>query len=141
MNRRKSLCLVTALLLAAGCDSRLVKVTGKLTYRGQPVPSTLVVFKPEDGGRSSKGVTNADGEFTLHYGRQEMGATRGRHTVCLSYVVSNEEELGQAGPRVSRELKAVIGRYGDPKKSPLRYEVKESGQFIEINLEDAQPSR
>jgi hypothetical protein len=137
MNARKSW-LVAALALtlaASGCSSRLVKVTGRLTYHGEPVPSTLVTFWPENNTRPSKGVTDDDGRFNLQYSRQEVGATRGRCTVFLTYVVSNEEELGQIRPKASRELKAVIAKYGDPEKSPLHYEITKNGDFFDIQLE------
>jgi hypothetical protein len=81
-------------MFVCGCGGNLVEVTGKLTHRGQPVPSTRVTFLPDDGGRKSTGVTDADGIFRLKYSRTQAGVTRGAHTVCLSYVVSNEEELG-----------------------------------------------
>jgi hypothetical protein len=126
-----------ALLLAAtGCGgSGLLKVTGRLTYKGQPVPNTQVTFLPDDGSRKSVGHTDDDGHFTLKYSRTETGASRGHHTVFLNYVPSNEEELGQAPSKASRELKAVITKHGDPKTSPLHYEVNKSGQVIDINLE------
>jgi hypothetical protein len=130
---------VAALALALGAGGcggpRLVKVTGKLTCKGRPVPSTLVTFLPDDGGRASKGVTDDDGNFTLRYSRTEAGATRGPCTVFLTYVVSNEEELGKIPPKASRELKAAVARYGDPKTSTLRYEITTNGQFIPIDLE------
>jgi hypothetical protein len=137
MNSR-TICLLAALVLplaAFGCGSRFVKVTGKLTYHGKPVPSTLVTFLPDDGSRASKGVTDDDGNFTLHYSRQEPAATRGPCKVFLTYVVSNEEELGQISPKASKELKGVITRYGDPDKTLLHYEITKNGQYFEINLE------
>ena len=124
------------LVAAAGCgDSHFVKATGKVTFQGKPVPSTLVTFQPEDGSRPSKGLTNDAGEFTLRYSRQQTGVTRGRHSVFLTYVVGNEEELGKSPPKASKELKAVIRKSGDPKTSPLHYEVTENGQSFEITLE------
>jgi hypothetical protein len=128
---------VLALLLAgSGCSrSRFVKVSGRLTWKGRPVPSTLVTFMPDDGGRSSKGVTDDDGNFTLNYSRHQVGATRGPCTVFLTYVVSNEEELHQIPPKASRELKKVIARYGDPKNSPVHVDLAKNGEFFEIELE------
>jgi len=41
-------------------------VTGRLTYKGEPVPSTTVKFCPdEEGKRPSQGVTDDQGNFTL----------------------------------------------------------------------------
>ena len=47
MNRRHPIlaAVLAAALAAAGCSGPLVKVTGRLTYKGQPVPSTLVIFR------------------------------------------------------------------------------------------------
>ena len=138
MNARTSRLLAAAALLllgVGGCSSRLVKVSGRLTYKGEPVPSTLVTFLPDNGSRASKGLTDDNGNFTLRYSREEVGATRGPCTVLLTYYVSNEEELGQIKPKASKELKAVIAKYGDPTKSPLHYEITKNGQFFEINLE------
>jgi hypothetical protein len=128
-----------ALLLAAGGCSRsdLVSATGTLTYKGQPVPSTWVIFQPdEEGKRASRGLTDDHGNFTLTNSRTDKGVLRGKHTVFLKYHVGAEEEMGTAPPKASRELKALIGgKYGDPKTSPLHYEVSKSGQHFEINLE------
>jgi hypothetical protein len=123
-------------LVAGGCGGkRLVSVSGRVTYQGRPVPSTLVTFQPADGSRPSKGVTDDDGRFTLRYSRTEAGASRGKCTAFLTYVVSNEEELHQAPPKASKELKEVIARYGDPEKSSLHYDVTKDGQVVEITLE------
>src|SRR5205807_7981047 len=110
-----------ALLLAvSGCNSSgLVSATGKLTYKGQPVPSTRVYFQPEDGSRRSTGLTDDNGNFTLQFSRTETGVKLGRHTVFLKYEVSVDEELRKIEPKASKELKAVIAKYGDPKTSPL----------------------
>jgi hypothetical protein len=138
MNARtgRAVAALLVVLAASGCSSRFVRVTGRLTYHGRPVPSTLVTFLPEEGHRASKGVTDDDGLFTLHYSTQQPYATRGPCIVFLTYVVSNEEELGQIKPKAPRELKAVIARYGDPAKSPLHYDITTNGQVIDIDLPD-----
>jgi hypothetical protein len=125
-----------AVLAATGCGgSGLVRVTGKLLYKGQPIPSTLVTFQPADGRRASKGVTDDRGNFTLRFSRQDAGCTRGQHTVFLRYIVSAEEEMHTIPPKAPRELQEIIARYGDPTHSPLHYEVTRGGQFFEIQLE------
>jgi len=123
--------------VAGGCSNGLdlVQVSGRLTRQGKPVPSTLVTFHADDGQRGAKGKTDDEGRFTLKYSRQQSGIVPGKYTVVLSYVTSNEEELGQAPPRASKELREVISRYGDPKTSKLHYEITGSGQFVEINLD------
>jgi hypothetical protein len=122
-------------LAASGCNqSPLVRVTGRVTWKGEPVPSTLVKFMPESGARPSTAVTNDDGFFDLRFGRNQMGAARGGYTVILRYEVSVEEELGQVPPKASKQLKAVIAQYGQPDKSDLHYEVTKGGDHFEIEL-------
>jgi hypothetical protein len=127
---------VALLLLATGCSGpKLLDVSGRLTYKGQPVPSTRVAFQPDDGSRASMSITDDDGKFHLQYSRAQSGATPGPHTVCLSYVVSGDEELGRIAPKASDELKTVILRYGDAKKSSLHYQVTKSGEVFNIDLQ------
>jgi hypothetical protein len=123
------------IIAASGCGDGLVIVKGRVTYQGQPVPSTQVTFLPDDGSRRSTGLTDENGNFTLRYSRQQPGVSCGKHTVLLNYVVGNAEYLGEAPAKASKELKAVISTYGDPKTSPLHYEVKSSGQFFDIKLD------
>jgi len=126
-----------ALLLAViGCGGPLVKVTGKVTYKGEPVPSTLVTFHPdEEGKRASNGITDDGGKFILTHSRSETGALRGKHTVVLQYHISADEETGKTKPKASKELKEVIGKHSNLKTSRLHYEVTSNGQVIEINLD------
>lgn len=121
---------------ASGCGgSRLVNATGKVTYQGRPVPSTLVTFQPADGGRPSKGVTDDNGNFALAYSRDEPGVGRGPHAVLLTYYVGPEEEMGTIKPKASKELKAIIAKYGDPKAPALSFDVTKNGQFFDIQLD------
>jgi hypothetical protein len=130
--------LVPALLIAvSGCGgSGLYKASGRLTYKGQPVPSTFVIFQPEEPGkRASRGVTDDSGNFTVTYSSTEKGMLPGKHTVVLQYHLSAQEEIHEVPPKASKELRTVIDKYGDVKKSTLHYEAKKSGEFFDIKLE------
>jgi hypothetical protein len=134
--RKVCLAAVALFLAASGCGGpRLVKVTGKLTYKGQPVPSTRVLFKPDqEGERGSSGVTDHGGRFTLKNSRTTDGALRGQHTVFFRYEPSADEELGRSPPKVSREVKEVLGKYAVGRSSDLHYDITSDGQFVEIDL-------
>ena len=124
-SRIGSLLALPLLLLTAGCGGLgLVQVSGKLTCKGEPVPSTEVYFQPEDGSRPSHGKTDDQGRFKLRFTRKRPGCSLGRHTVTLRYSFDSDEMTHQVPPRASAELKQVIARYGDPQTSPLHYEVK-----------------
>jgi hypothetical protein len=137
MSTRSLLCLASVIPLAvAGCGGpRFVEVTGRVTHKGQPVPSTQVKFVPDNGERPSTGLTDDEGNFRLRYSRNQSGAPTGAYAVFLSYVPSNEEENHQIPPKANKELKAVIAKYGDVKTSGLHYEITKDGQYVEINLD------
>jgi hypothetical protein len=122
-------------LAFAGCAPDFVEVSGRLTHKGQPVPSTMVKFFPTNGGRPGRGVTDDDGRFVLRYTKNQTGATPGPCSVAVEYWVSMEEELGQIKPKAGSELKKVIAGYGDPATSKLRYEITtDSPQVIDVDL-------
>jgi hypothetical protein len=138
MNTRtfKQLPALALLLAATGCGGPLLKVTGTLTYKGQPIPSTLVTFHPdEDGKRASHGITDDNGHFTLSYSSTEMGALPGKDTVFLKYHMSAAEEMHEIPPKANKEQRAIIAKYGYLTTSPLHYEITENGQVIDIKLE------
>ena len=70
----------------AGCGgSGVVSVSGKLTYKGQPVTNAFINFVPADGGRPSMGETDKDGNFSLVYDPQTNGAKVGKHRVFVQH--------------------------------------------------------
>lgn len=129
--------LVVAVLMTGlcGCGDGRVSVTGRVTYKGEPVPSTEVYFQPDDGKRFSLGKTDDDGNFSLRFSRDEDGAPKGQYTVRLKYAPSAAEETHKIPSKASPELKEVIARYGNTTNSPLHYDITKNGQFIEIKLE------
>jgi hypothetical protein len=133
--RKSSLVALMLVFAVCGCNrSGLVHVKGRVTWKGEPVPSTLIKFVPDSGARPSTAVTDDDGNFTLRYGRDKQGAIPGGYRVVLQYVVSNEEELGQIPPKASKQLKAVIAQYHKPDNSDFHYEVTQDGDYFEIEL-------
>jgi hypothetical protein len=140
MNVRIGWTVVVAAVLigSGGCGSGRVKVTGRVTYKGDPVPSTEVYFQPDDGSRRSHGLTDDEGRFSLRYSTQEDGAPPGRYTVYLKYAPSGAEETHLIAPKASAELRGVIAKFGDVSKSKIHVEVNKNGQVVEIKLDEIQ---
>jgi hypothetical protein len=140
MNRRHRILLAAGLLLlaAGGCNkSGLFQASGRLTHKGQPIPSTFVIFHPkEEGKRASQGLTDDNGHFTLTNSRSASGVLPGQHIVTLRYNVTSDEETHKVPPKASKELKAVIAKYGDPSTSTLKADVTKDGQVIDIEIPD-----
>ncbi len=115
--------LCAALLVSvAGCGSSgpaLAPVTGIVTYKGQPLPDAKVVFLPAEG-RSSTGVTDANGMYELKYVDETPGAEVGRHTVKIMTRQVDEFDIETAKEKLpakyhkNTELNADVAPGGGP---------------------------
>lgn len=100
-----------ALVLLFGCGDgpTLAPVKGVLTYKGKPVPNVHLDFQPETG-RPSWGQTDADGQFTLEYDRENKGAVIGKHKVFAKMGPGGEKIPGERPP-VPKELAEFFDKY------------------------------
>jgi hypothetical protein len=132
--RKHLICWSVPFLLIglAGCgQSKVVKVSGTLTYKGQPVPNAFVGFTP-DNGRPSWAVTDDQGRFTLHYDRSQDGATVGKHKVSVRYepTAASVTEPGKP-PKVPKEWATFFDKYGD--KSTVEVVVDKSTNDLRLD--------
>src|SRR5579884_1223222 len=95
---RGSLVLTLSAAFLVGCGDasrpKLGRVSGKVTYNGQPVPKGVVSFVPRSGpgaatGQGATGEIGSDGSYTLTTFDKGDGAVLGEHTVL---VVAREED-------------------------------------------------
>jgi hypothetical protein len=57
--------LILLIPFLAGCAPAIGKVTGKVTYKGQPVPGGFVTFRPVDGRQNAVTATlEQDGRYS-----------------------------------------------------------------------------
>lgn len=79
--------LAAVTLLCFGCSSEkldrppLYKVSGVVTYKGEPVTGADITFVNE--GRSAFGRTNDKGEYKLTTFSSNDGAVEGKHSVSI----------------------------------------------------------
>lgn len=89
--RVRSIVVVIGLLLAAGCGGPgMARVTGKVTWKGNPVKEAAVTFEPvprdasdREPGKPATGFTDENGVYSLSTFRAEDGAILGKHTVSI----------------------------------------------------------
>ncbi len=146
---------VYALLTAvafAGCGAsgpELVPVEGRLTLDGTPLPNKNLVFAPIDdtSGHGAGGSSDLEGKYTLK--AVVPGATRdypgippGRYRVIvlepmfpgdMPMVQEGGEPAVAIGPGIGHRKSQIPTIYGT-ERSPLVYEVPESGGVISIEL-------
>jgi hypothetical protein len=122
------------LLALAGCGGgpKVVKVSGTLTYKGKPVPNARVNFTPANG-RPSWGETDGQGNFTLHYDRNQDGAERGKHKVSVVPGQNTQamKEPGKAAP-VSKDMSEFFNKYGGENS---KYEVTIDSSTWDLKLD------
>ena len=133
------------MIVAAGCAARnslgTLPVTGKVTYKGQPVEGATISFIPDADARPATAITGANGGYNLMT-LDFPGAMPGHYTVLVrksdtsiqsTQPVSMEEalKLNNRPPPPPKEL--LPAKYSDATKSPLKFEVK-AGQSNTIDL-------
>lgn len=60
----------------------MAEVTGKVTYKGKPIPEGTIMFVPQSGFAAA-GTINADGTYRLISGKPGDGAVIGRHKIAV----------------------------------------------------------
>ncbi len=118
-------CLCVALV---GCSKSPApaKVTGTVTLDGKPVVGAEIIFKPQDGSRSSVGATDSEGKYKLRFSASLEGAAVGTHNVTIS--TGEVEESGEAGAPVE----TVPAKYN--KKSVLQETLKSGRNTVDFKL-------
>ncbi len=140
--------LPLASLLALACDASrppsgpipVHPVSGRVMYKGKPVPGALVAFhpagaapvasKPGDGPPRPTGKTDADGKFALHTYVGDDGAPVGDYKVTVAFAGSAENRNVMAKD-ASKALNVTLPpRYADPGKSDLTATVKDGDNAL-----------
>ena len=115
-----------------------VKVTGTVTFDGEPLPGASINFAPKTQGQGHTGyaITDASGRYQLQtlQGKADAGTTPGEYLVSVS-----KEEVDPAAPPpaqgYSAQTRSVIPRrYTNPSSSGLTATV-ENKRSNEINFE------
>lgn len=89
-------CAITFLTIL-GCSRShqppLGLASGTVTLDGVPLPNAIVRFTPTGPGRTSEGITDADGHYELRYLRAIRGANIDQHIVRIT--TASEENGGR----------------------------------------------
>lgn len=150
----RRLVLVTTATFLFGCGGdaskpKLGRVSGKVSYNGQPVTKGMVSFVPISGpgsetGQSATGEIGTDGSYKLTTFESGDGAVLGEHKVLVQSSEEDPALKGQGMPipdakgnfNTKPPKHLVPEKYLTADKTPLRYTVKEGDNRYDIELKD-----
>lgn len=109
-----ALCVVC--LTCMGCGSGgpdLGEVSGTVTMDGEPLDNALVTFTPVEGGRSSTGKTDENGNYTLSFA-DRTGALVGTHEVSVMTLTDVEgEDMSEVSSDSDAYMEQAMGGASD----------------------------
>lgn len=122
--------------LLLGCQKRpttLNQVTGRVLYKGTPLPGGLIVFSPDtsrgESGRIAFSKIASDGTYSLQTG-DEKGATAGWYRVTVASISGSQTSYEYAPTSL------IPDKYRDPQLSQLQCEVKTNkDNHLDFNLD------
>jgi hypothetical protein len=130
--------LLAVAMLIAGCSTsnnpKTYPVTGKVTYRGQPVTSGMVLLTPEGSGHAATGNLDKDGSFRLTTFQKDDGAVPGKYQVAVQ--VFPDDGAGLPGAEFAGKKPPVPQKYMSPQSSGLIAEIKVGENNLDFPLKD-----
>src|SRR5262249_50753905 len=137
--RRALMRLAVLTLFSAGCNQgpKLGRVSGRVTYKGKPVPNGAITFLPSPSGPPATAGIQPDGTYTLETPGIGNGAVLGAHALMITAL----REAPAVGPEERDPLPPPIIpiKYGNTSTSGLTAEVHEGDNTIDFDLKDAPP--
>lgn len=130
-------------LTVTGCTSSPPRgeVEGVVRSGGKPLANVLVTFLPDADqggqGRRSSGKTDAEGRYRLQGEDGKPGAVVGRHRVVIEDLAIYAAPRSSDGTLLAKPPIRFASEMTDPLRTPLRREVKEGPQTIDLDLEVA----
>jgi hypothetical protein len=127
-----------ALAIAAGCNSsnnpQTYPVKGKVTYRGQPVTSGMVLLTPEAKGNAATGNLATGGVFQLTTFEKNDGAVPGKYHVAIQ--VFPAEGAGLPGAEFGNKKPPIPPKYMSDSTSGLTAEITAGENALDFQLTD-----
>jgi hypothetical protein len=126
------------LLAALGCGSGSATVSGKVTYKGEPLPAGSVAIYGANG-KVQSGPIGADGTYTISkapVGDVKMAVVTPNASPVTRKIKGEVKHPGATDGASSSPIKVVPipDRYKDPDKSGLNFTLKSGEQTINLDL-------
>jgi hypothetical protein len=156
-----SAAIATVIVLGPGCGkddglSPRFPVSGKVTYKGEPVKKAVINFVPNDPEGRPAGGTVEDGQYELTTLNPKDGALPGKYKVTIddraldpnamrSEADSAAKKKGVTYTAIPQELQAkalkslkssLPGKYQIASTSDLEVEIKPQSNTLNLDLKD-----
>ena len=125
--------VLCGLLLLAGCSRGFGNVSGKVSYKGQPLPKGTITFYDEANQAVSSGIAD-DGSYSV----SKVAAGKVKIAVTLPMFISmaGDTKSAEKAAAERKKLPSLPPRYADSEKSGLDREVKRGDQTLNLDLSD-----
>jgi hypothetical protein len=137
--RALALALLAVAAIPLGCGKsgpEMARVSGKVTYKGQPVPKGTITFVSSDPGRrNATGVLAPDGTYRLQTEEPGDGAMLGDYKVTVS--AHDEPVLDYIPAKPVPKKLLVPETYESPQASTLKATVVRGSNTCDFDLTDA----
>jgi hypothetical protein len=125
-------------LLAAGCgesNSAMCRVSGTLTYKGQPIPQVYLRFEPDDltTKATSMAMTDARGRFEMAIG-STPGVYRGKVKIYCDDPLAAMGSKSPVPPEIEKAYRELCAKYGHG-KSTYEMTIDKSNSNLELKLD------
>src|SRR5262249_14942062 len=114
------------------------EVEGAVRSQGKPLVNVLVTFfpDPDQGGKGVRaaGQTDEQGRYRLRGEDQREGAAAGWYRVVLEDLAVYSAPREADGTLMRKPPARFPARFGDPLQTPLRKQVHEGTQTLDIDL-------
>lgn len=134
--------VMTFAISISGCGSPPPRgeVEGTVRRHGQPLANVLVTFvpDPESGtnGARSAAVTDGQGRYRLQGEDQKPGVVAGSHRVIIEDLAVYSAPRDRDGTVSRLPLARFSSRYSHSLQTPLRKQVRDGAQVIDLDLTD-----
>lgn len=129
---------VAAGLFASGCGSggpRMGRVSGTVTYQGEPLKAGTVTFIATDTQRpNATGTIEADGSYSLQTSVPGDGAVVGDYKVAISDLDPNDFNTEMPGMPLQIPKSAIPKQYTDAGTSGLTATVESGRNRFDFDL-------
>jgi len=134
------ICAVTMTTLVVGCGPNTGKVTGKVTYKGAPVPNGTISFVSSSGGKDAAPKstrTSSEGDYMvkdLAPGDYKVYITTPKKGGAASLPGATDPSLKDMMPGATKSVE-IPEKYAKAETSGLELKVEKGNQTKDFPLE------